>query len=73
MPVKEKEGREENRGMRGNGRWGESKSERVNNDGGWGVDGEREKKRVINREKERGARRKSALVARLTVQEVAPI
>lgn len=37
------------------------------NDGGWGAERTRET------ERERGVRRKSALVARLTVQEVAPI
>ena len=49
----------------------------------WRKEGEREREREIERdsaarqrvglESERGVRRKSALVARLTVQEVAPI
>lgn len=40
------------------------------NDGGWGAERVSERKRE---KRERGVRRKSALVARLTVQEVAPI
>lgn len=44
-----------------------SVNERVN--GGWGAERMRERERG----RERGVRRKSALVARLTVQEVAPI